>query len=97
MKLYEKLYIFMYYVYVLFSRKDNGSYIRYTKDLKRRFTEHNNGYSVSTKDRAPFLLIYYEPFINNSDALSRDKYLKSGYSRKQLSMILQRTFRKLDI
>lgn len=85
----------MRYVYVLFSQKDHGLYIGFTKDLKRRFHEHNQGLSVSTKGRKPFILIYYESFTNVSDARARERYLKSGYGREQLSIILKRTFEDL--
>jgi len=87
----------MYYVYVLHSKKDNGLYIGCTKDLKRRFVEHNEGKSLSTKSRAPFVLIYYEAFLLNSDARAREKYLKSGYGREQLKGILKNLFKKFDI
>jgi putative endonuclease len=83
----------MYYVYVLKSNKDLGLYIGYTRDLKRRFTEHNSGLSLSTKNRAPLKLIYYEAFSNSTDARNREKYLKSGYGREQLKNILKNTFK----
>lgn len=83
----------MYYVYVLKSQKDSGLYIGYTKDLRKRFQQHNNGHSKSTKARSPFTLIYYESFVNNADALAREKFLKSGYGRKQLLEILKHTFK----
>ena len=81
----------MYYVYVLKSKKDLGLYIGYTRDLKRRFEEHNVGKSLSTKNRIPFKLIYYEAFSNSGDARNREKYLKSGYGRDQLKNILKNT------
>jgi len=87
----------MYYVYVLHSKKDNGLYIGCTKDLKRRFVEHNEGKSLSTKSRAPFVLVYYESFLLNSDARAREVYLKSGYGREQLKGILKNLFKKFDI
>jgi len=37
----------MYYTYVLHSRKDNNFYVRYTKDLKQRFEEHEKGFVES--------------------------------------------------
>jgi putative endonuclease len=87
----------MHYVYILRSEKDNGLYIGCTNDLKRRFAEHNDQKSLSTKNRAPFVLIHYEAFLLNSDARAREKYLKSGYGRQQLKSILRNTFLKLKI
>lgn len=79
----------MFYVYVLKSLKDEGLYIGYTLDLKKRFNSHQGGYNKSTKHRVPFKLIYYESFINITDAKAREVYLKSGYGREQLKVILK--------
>ena len=62
------------YVYVLKSLKDGNFYKGYTKDLKKRFEDHNKGKVESTKLRIPFELIYYEACRNEEDALHREKY-----------------------
>lgn len=66
----------MYYVYILKSGKDNGIYIGYTDDLKRRFAEHNEKKNVSTKHKAPFQLVYYEAYRSRADAKHRENMLK---------------------
>lgn len=66
----------MHYVYVLKSLKDDKSYIGQTSDLKRRFAEHQNGDSVSTKNRKPFVLVYYEAYRAKADAVLRERKLK---------------------
>jgi len=66
----------MFYVYVLKSVKDDGLYIGYTNDLKRRIFEHNKKSSQSTKFRAPFCLIYYEAYVSIKDAKHREAMLK---------------------
>ena len=50
----------MFYTYVLLSKNDDKFYTGYTQDLKVRFEQHNKGQVVSTKDRRPLALIYYE-------------------------------------
>ena len=55
----------MYYTYVLLSKKDDKLYTGYTKDLKLRFKQHNNGQVKSTKNRRPLILIYYEQVLIN--------------------------------
>ncbi|OGY47777.1 MAG: hypothetical protein A3J62_01030 [Candidatus Buchananbacteria bacterium RIFCSPHIGHO2_02_FULL_38_8] len=65
-----------YYVYVLKSEKDNSIYIGYTNDLRRRLKEHNELKNISTKNRAPFRLIYYEAYKARSDARYRENNLK---------------------
>jgi putative endonuclease len=67
---------FVFYVYILISKKDNLSYIGCTNDLRRRFAEHNNGLSLATKDRRPFVLVYYEAYRSMSDARKRETRLK---------------------
>lgn len=44
------------YVYILVSLKDNKQYIGSTKNLIKRFWEHNQGRVKSTKFRRPFKL-----------------------------------------
>ena len=74
----------MNYVYVLLSEKDGHFYIGSTNNLKRRFKEHENGNVISTKERRPLLLIYYEAGISEYDARRREKYLKSGMGRRYI-------------
>lgn len=81
-----------YYVYILKSYQDDGLYIGFTNDLKRRLIQHASGQVKSTHLRVPFKLIHYEYFINEKDAKAREEFLKSGYGRKQLKEILKNTF-----
>ena len=75
----------MFYVYLLQSIKDKGTYIGYTSDLKKRFKEHNQGKTKSIKHRIPFILIYYEAYLNKTDARKRELNLKNnGQSRNIL-------------
>lgn len=74
----------MYYVYVLQSIKDYLFYTGFTTDLQRRVEEHNSKQQVSTKGRIPFKLVYYECCLSKEDAISREKYLKSGMGKKYL-------------
>lgn len=80
-----------YYVYVFLSLKDNKFYVGFTTDLKRRLREHSDGMVIATKNRLPLRLIHYEYFINEADAKSREKFLKSGFGREQLKQSLKRT------
>ena len=66
----------MFYVYILRSKKDGDIYLGSTNDLKRRVTEHNQGLSISTKNRRPFEIIYYEAYEFEKDARYREKNLK---------------------
>ena len=74
----------MRYVYVLESEKDHQWYTGSTKDLRRRFEEHQHGENESTKWRGPFKLIYYEACLNERDALRREEYLKTAWGKRYL-------------
>ncbi len=84
-----------YYVYILYSYRDCKFYIGFTNNLKRRLTEHANGKVEATKNRIPVKLIHYEYFVNQHDAEAREKFLKSGYGRKQFKEILKNTLEPL--
>ena len=81
---------YMYYVYILKSKKDEKLYIGSTNDLKRRLSEHNKRQVSSTKSRAPFELRYYESFYKENDARKREVSLKKdgkalGQLRRRIS------------
>jgi putative endonuclease len=79
----------MLYVYVLRSEADAGFYIGYTKNLRARLSEHQAGNSFATSHRNPWKLIYYEAYLNQDDALGRERYLKSGSGRRFLKAQLR--------
>src|SRR4029079_15005512 len=78
-----------YYVYILQSQKDKSFYIGYTTDLKKRFSEHNSGFSKATRPFRPYILVFYESFLNRIDAKLREVYLKSGYGRRTIHSLLK--------
>ncbi len=79
----------MRYVYVLQSQKDGKNYVGYTKNLKLRFEQHNNGLVPSTKNRRPLVLIYYEACLNQQDATKREKYLKTVHGKRYIKSRLK--------
>jgi putative endonuclease len=74
----------VYYVYVLRSTTDDGFYIGYSANLRKRFEQHVRGDSLATSHRGPWKLIYYEAYIEQADAIGRERYLKSGAGRRFL-------------
>ncbi len=82
----------MFYTYILISKKDNKLYTGYTKNLKLRFEQHNTGLVESTKNRRPFMLIYYEACLNKKDAIVREKYLKTFYGKMFIGKRLKSYF-----
>lgn len=74
----------MYYVYILKSNKDDSFYVGYTKELKNRIREHEIGKVISTKNRLPIKLVYYEACLNSKDATKREKYLKTSWGKRYI-------------
>ncbi len=70
----------MYYVYVLKSQKDLNLYIGSTNNLKERLVKHNTGKVLSTKNRVPFDLLYYEAYISEELARKREQSIKKSGS-----------------
>jgi len=80
----------MFYTYILKSKKDGKMYTGYTADLRKRFKQHSDNKDGYTKGRGPFQLIYYEACLNEIDARSREKYLKSGKGKRYIKSRLKR-------
>ena len=79
-----------FYVYVLRSLKDGRYYIGQTSDLDQRLKRHNTNTGRYTKNKGPFVLIYKEEFISRSEAMRREKFLKSGQGREYLKEVIPR-------
>lgn len=79
----------MYFVYLLRSKANNKSYVGFTsKEVVRRLEEHNIGSDTWTRKNRPFELVYYESFICKQDAMSREKFFKSGIGKKLKKLII---------
>lgn len=69
-------------VYILYSDKHDIHYVGYTSDLESRIKSHNElctkGFTLKYR---PWRLIHTESFITKTEAMKREKYLKSGVGR----------------
>lgn len=74
----------MFYTYILQSIKTRKLYVGSTEDLRRRFKEHNNGKTISTKAFVPWRLIYYEAHLTKTLARKAEIFYKTGQGRRQL-------------
>jgi len=72
----------MYFVYILRSLQDGSLYKGYTRKLAVRIKQHNTGKSTYTSRKRPWELVYYEEFVEEEAAISREKYLKSAAGRR---------------
>jgi len=75
----------MNYIYVLWSAKINKRYVGSTVEVEKRLCEHNRGQNKFTKGGIPWILIYQDKFLTKTEALKREKFLKSGQGRVWLN------------
>ena len=83
------------YVYIL--ECSNGAYYTgSTKDLERRFQQHQNGNGASfTKKHLPVKLLYFETFSRIDEAFYREKQVQ-GWSRKKKEMLINNQTNQLN-
>jgi len=73
-----------YYVYVLQSEKDHKFYTGCASNIQKRLEEHNSGKVSTTRNRRPLKLIYWEGCLNQQDAASRERYLKTTWGKRYI-------------
>ncbi len=76
-----------YYVYILRSLKDDNFYTGHTADVKGRLARHNRGDVRSTKARRPFVVVYFEPCRTRSEAMKRERKIKTFKRDAKLKLI----------
>ena len=71
-----------FYVYVLRSLSTGRLYIGSTEDFRRRLTEHQAGIARYTRGRGPWEVVLVEELSTRSEAMRRERGLKSGQGRE---------------
>jgi len=80
----------MFTVYVLFSKDYNKIYIGFTSDLEQRIRSHNElGKKGWTMKFRPWKVVYKEVYSNKSDAMKREKELKTSTGRNFIWSIIK--------
>ena len=81
----------MSWVYVLESLRDGIHYVGSTdKGIEERLQRHNKGDYRFTKGHRPWKIVFFEEFSSFSEAVRRERFLKSGVGRQELKRILAR-------
>ncbi len=70
-----------FYVYLLVS-EEGHHYTGQTPDLERRLIEHKTGTCHTTKQGKNWRIVYTEEYETRSEAMRREKYLKSSAGRR---------------
>lgn len=77
-----------YYIYIMTNKNHTVLYIGVTNNLKRRVYEHKekliNGFTTKYNINK---LVYYEVYEDISNAISREKQIKSGSRQKKINLI----------
>ncbi len=72
----------MYYVYIIQSiHHQSQIYVGFTKNLKKRLSDHNSGTTVHTEKYKPWKLVVSIGFEDWLKAKEFEEYLKSGSGR----------------
>lgn len=79
----------MFFVYILKSIIKNRYYIGHTKNIARRFKEHNSKRVRSTKAFVPWKVVYTEAFATKSEAFRREQQIKSYKSGEAFKKLIE--------
>ncbi len=74
----------MFFVYVIRNLASGRLYTGHTADVTQRLGQHNHGITKSTKNRGGWELVYQERFSTRSEAMKRERFLKSGQGREEV-------------
>lgn len=78
----------MYFTYILRSESSGRFYIGSTDHLIRRYDEHQRGKNRATRNRGPWFMPYYEIYATRSEAVRRERQIKSMKSRDYLLALI---------
>ncbi|MBN2075138.1 MAG: GIY-YIG nuclease family protein [Dehalococcoidales bacterium] len=78
----------MFIVYVLRSQSTGKLYIGQTPNMEKRLQEHQLGEARYTRGKGLWTLMYKEEYPTRSQAMKREKSLKSGKGREYLKEYL---------
>jgi putative endonuclease len=82
-----RLFLFMYYVYIIYSASTGKYYKGYTTSPEKRLEQHNSGESRYTRHFVPWVLVYVEIFDEKTEALKREISIKK-YSKSQVEDLI---------
>jgi putative endonuclease len=78
----------MFYTYILQSLKSRRYYIGHSADIDERLERHNSGKVKATRNKGPWIVVYYEKYETKTEANSRELYIKSMKSRVYIEKLI---------
>lgn len=86
-----------FFTYILQSESTGMYYIGSTQNLDDRITQHNDparsGKKTTRKFSGPWVLVYHETFETRSEAMRREKHIKSWKSRIAIANLISNSSR----
>jgi len=76
-----------YFVYILYSQKNDRYYVGQTQNLEERMERHNCGRNKSTKSGIPWSLVHLEVVTDRSAALTKERHIKNLGSKRYLNIM----------
>ncbi len=77
-----------YFVCILQSDVDGSYYVGYTYDTALRLVHHNDGWTISTKGKRPWKIVYTEEYGTKTEAIKREKEIKRKKSRSYIESLI---------
>jgi putative endonuclease len=77
----------IYTVYILFSEEHSKHYVGFTSNLELRLKSHNEFGKDWTGRYRPWKLIFMKEFASKANAMSYEKWLKTGAGRDFIKTI----------
>ena len=75
-------------VYIIYSSVKDKFYIGYTSNLEERIIRHNQKSKGFTGNTDDWKLMYTENYSNKSEAIAREKQIKSWKSRIKIQELI---------
>ena len=77
-------------MYLLWSVQFKMTYVGQTKGVENRLERHNAGFVRSTKAHRPWIIIHQEQYSTRSEAMKRERWLKSPSGRKWIEAFIDK-------
>ncbi|MES1220040.1 MAG: GIY-YIG nuclease family protein [Bacteroidota bacterium] len=77
-----------FFVYILQSLRDFSFYIGQCDDLDKRMSKHFEGFSKYTASKRPWRLVYFEMKETRTEALKREREIKSKKSHQYIKSLI---------
>ncbi|MFZ4100556.1 MAG: GIY-YIG nuclease family protein [Sphingobacterium thalpophilum] len=78
----------MFYTYILQSQKSSRYYIRHTDNIPKILLRHNNGLVSATRNKDPWVLVYFENINSRIEANQRELEIKSMKSKSYIEKLI---------